>query len=437
MVDIAPFRALRYAGGKKGNDISKVICPPYDVISSEERAALIDKSATNIVQVELPSGAGREKYANARELLRSWQEIDVLQKDREPAFYLLETSFQIKDAFAPGSRLKRYGVLVALHMETPGRGAIHPHERTLPKAKEDRLSLLQSVQTNVSPIFGLFFDKKDQWSRWVRQVVKSAPISKGKEKSGLEHRMWKVDTPRLQNELKRLVRPKDLYIADGHHRYEVAWAYKEERLQAEPRAGLECGWHRVLCYVCPMEEAGLLMLPTHRLVHSTKTLSDWRTHLESFFDILPMEKFGDVVKLLAKPRSDKERLIGWATRGGTYVLKLRKDISIDRCLSHRPAALKGLDVVLLHDLALGEAPEGEFLKEKEVIYTRDLLDIQKKTTADTAWVGFLLSSPGVKAMANVASAGEVMPPKTTYFYPKVPTGFALMPLNQKCGGSKR
>src|SRR5262245_58245318 len=133
MVDIAPYRGLRFITPKNSTNVSDKICPPYDVISPEERAALAKHSPVNLVQLELPAGEGAAKYTHAAGLLRSWKAKDVLQQDRVAAFYLLETTYRIKDAFAPTKRLKRYGVLTALRLETPGRGAVHPHEKTLPK----------------------------------------------------------------------------------------------------------------------------------------------------------------------------------------------------------------------------------------------------------------------------------------------------------------
>lgn len=423
MVDIAPFHALRYSSVKKSTDISTSICPPYDVVSPEERAALAKRSAQNIIQLELPEGEGAAKYDAASTLLKKWQAENVLQTDRGASFYVIETTYKITDAFAPKSQLKRYGVLVALQLETPGRGRVRPHEKTLPKAKEDRLYLLRAVETNISPIFGLFFDKKKIWAKWIAQAIKGRPLVQGREKKDLMHRLWKIDNPKLQKQLVDLLKSKELYIADGHHRYEVAWAYKEERLQKNPEASRTEGWNSVMAYICPMEEKGLLMLPTHRLVTSTWRMRDWKEHVEKFFTIKPVKNMAAIVSALAKPKRSS-RILGWVTGEGSYLLTLRSDISVDRCMSERPDVLKELDVVLLHDLILSQVPN------MELVYTRDLKEIaaQVKNPAKTA---FLLASAGVESLARVSSAGEVMPPKTTYFYPKVPTGFTLMPLNQK------
>jgi uncharacterized protein (DUF1015 family) len=431
MVDIAPFRALRYSVQKKSGNISEYICPPYDVISHEEREVLVHRSPQNVVQMELPEAdaGGADQYKHAAELLDQWKDQGVLQSDRKAAFYLLETTFRIHDAFAPKSKLKRYGVLAALRLETPGKGAVHPHERTLPKAKEDRLHLLRAVKTNVSPIFGLFFDTKKEWGKWVKNVIKTKPLVQGSEKKDLEHQMWKIDTPTHVVQLRALLKLKDLYIADGHHRYEVSWAYKEQRLQENLSVDLSVGWRRVMAYICPMEEPGLLMLPTHRLIKTSKTWEEWKTHLESLFDFTPMKSIQSVVKALIEIKPPR-RSMGWITQKGCTLLTLKEGTSIERYLQNRPDALRELDVVLLHDVVMGEGSQTPFLQEKEVIPTRDLKEIQTRTQTDPAWVAFLLASPGVGSLARVALANEVMPPKTTYFYPKVPTGFTLMPLDQ-------
>ncbi len=427
MVDIAPFRALRSSVDKKSADVSSFICPPYDVISPHQRESLEAKFPTNVVQLELPKGMNGEKFSNAGKILNEWKANGVLQEDRMASFYLLETTFQIKDAFAPNKKLKRYGVFVALQLETPGKGAVHPHEKTLPKAKEERLNLITALKTDVSPIFGLFFDKKSEWRKWVAKVVKQKPLVKGQESKELSHRLWKVEAPALQKEIRSLLKKKDLYIADGHHRYEVAWTYSEQRLKSEPRAALESGWRRVMTYVCPMEEPGLLMLPTHRLVKSKHTVQEWREHLSKYFVIEPAANVSAIVKELKNP---KQRRIGWVFAGGTAFLKPRADVPLDQLLRARPPALRALDVILLHDVALGELIKPEFLGEREIIFTRDLDGMDVLVEKDPSWVGFVLASPGVASLARVAEAHEVMPPKTTYFYPKVPTGFAMMGLEQ-------
>jgi uncharacterized protein (DUF1015 family) len=428
MVDIAPFNALRYAP-KKSNDISAEICPPYDVISPAEREALAKRAPDNVVQLELPSDNGVDKYTSAANLLGAWRKKGVLADDTAPAFYLLETTYKIKDAFAPSSELKRYGVLVALKLETPGKGSIHPHEKTLPKAKEDRLNLLTAIKTNVSPIFGLFFDDKKEWPAWVKATTSAAPTVVGDEHKDLRHRLWLINDATQQKKLQALLKTKDLYIADGHHRYEVAWAYRENRLKGLPAGGLagspsvalaKEGWNRVMAYVCPMEEPGLLMLPTHRLIKSAKSEADWKAQLSKNFTIEPMKNWQAIVAELAGPKNG--RAIGWMNSSGAFMLRLKKDVSIDSVLASRPKALRELDVVLLHDTVIGE--------EKEIIYTRDFSEIESTLKKDKQWNAFILRNAGVDSLARVAQAHEVMPPKTTYFYPKVPTGFTLMDLEK-------
>jgi uncharacterized protein (DUF1015 family) len=428
MVEISPFRALRYATSKTKTDISEFICPPYDVISPADRDALIQKSVKNVVQVELPMGDGEEKFKNANRTLRAWKEGNDIQVDRTPSFYLIETSFRIHDPLAPGSTLKRYGVLVALRLETPGKGRVKPHEKTLPKAKEERMHLLRSTNTHISPVFGLFFDKENAWKNWVIRAVGSKPLVRGTENAELEHVMWKIEDTGAQSALQALLKDKDLYIADGHHRYEVAWAYKESMMEQETDCSRDCAWHYVMTYICPMEEPGLLMLPTHRLVKSDKTHEQWTQSIGSAFEIEPVASMDAVIAALS--RVQKGRVWGWVNSKGHFLLRLKKDISLERCLAHRPKALQELDVVVLHDLILQETPEKPLVKDKDIVFTRDLPDMEAKVK-DPQWQGFLLGSSGVESLARVASAGEVMPPKTTYFYPKVPTGFAMMPLDQK------
>ncbi len=427
MVDIAPFRALRPTS-KKGADISSFICPPYDVISPHQREAIERKNPKNVVLLELPKGDEAAKFANAAKVLKQWRAQGYVQEDRVSSFYLIETTFKIDDPFAPKPAQKRYGVMTALKIEAPGKGAVKPHEKTLSKAKEERLNLITALDADISPIFGLFFDKKKQWRSFVSKVIKKAPLVSGKENKDLQHRMWKIEAPALMKELRQLLKSKDLYIADGHHRYEVSWAYRQQRLEAEPEADLNSGFRSVMTYICPMEEPGLLMLPTHRLIRTRHTILEWREHLSAYFTFEGVGSMAALVKTLSAPT---KRQIGWVHAEGIELLSIKAGLSDSVLMPHRPAALRALDVVLLHDIAMGESVKPDFLDEKEIIFTRDLDGMQTLCDKEPLWVGFVLSSPGVGSLANVAEAAEVMPPKTTYFYPKVPTGFTLMGLEQE------
>jgi uncharacterized protein (DUF1015 family) len=427
MGDIAPFRALRPAS-KKGADISNFICPPYDVISPHQREAIEKKNAQNVVLLELPAGDESAKFANAAKILKQWRAQGRVQEDRVGSMYLIETTFKISDPFAPKQAMKRYGVMAALKIEAPGKGAVRPHEKTLSKAKEERLNLITALNADISPIFGLFFDKQKKWRAFVSKATKKTPLVFGKENKDLTHRMWKIETPALIKEVRTLLKSKELYIADGHHRYEVSWAYKQQQLQAEPDAGANVGWGRVMTYVCPMEEPGLLMLPTHRLIRSAHTVQEWREHLSNYFQFENVANMTALVKTLSAPT---RRQIGWVHAEGIELLSLKPGMSDTALMPNRPPALRALDVVLLHDVAMGEGVNPDFLRDKEIIFTRDLGGMQTLADKEPLWTGFVLGSPGVASLARVSEASEVMPPKTTYFYPKVPTGFTLMALDQE------
>jgi uncharacterized protein (DUF1015 family) len=427
MVDIAPFRALRPTS-KKGADISGFICPPYDVISPHQREAIEKKNPRNVVLLELPKGDESSKFANAGRILKKWRAQGLVQEDRVASHYLIETTFKIDDPFAPKQALKRYGVMTALRIEAPGKGAVHPHEKTLSKAKEERLNLITALDADISPIFGLFFDKQKKWRSFVNKVIKKSPLVSGKESKELSHRMWKIDAPALNKQLRAFLKTKDLYIADGHHRYEVSWAYREQRVAADSNAVEEAGFRRVMTYVCPMEEPGLLMLPTHRLIRSVHTIQEWREHLSQYFKFEPVASMAALVKVLSAP---SRRQIGWVHAEGIELLSIKPGVSVDQLMPERPAALRALDVVLLHDVAMGEGVNPDFLRDKEIIFTRDVDGMKTLAEKEPLWTGFVLGSPGVASLAKVAEAKQVMPPKTTYFYPKVPTGFTLMSLDQE------
>ena len=212
--------------------------------------------------------------------------------------------------------------------------------------------------------------------------------------------MEKSILPVLNKELRAaFLKSKDLYIADGHHRYEVSWAYREQRLAADSSAVNEAGFRRVMTYVCPMEEPGLLMLPTHRLIRSVHTVQEWREHLSQYFTFEPVASMAALVKVLSAP---SKRQIGWVHGEGIELMSIKPGLSAEQLMPARPAALRALDVVLLHDVAMGESVKPDFLRDKEIIFTRDLGGMKTLADKEPLWTGFVLGSPGVGSLSKVA-----------------------------------
>src|SRR3989339_442650 len=254
MAKIKPFHGIRYKDG----DISKFICPPYDIISAPEKERLKKSSAANLVRIELPDAAGGcNKYQSAARLFNDWRAKNVLLEDKTPALYFYEQTFADK-----GRKMTRRGFFAALGLENPHKGNIKPHEKTLAKPKEDRLKLIRAVRANISPIFGLFNDPKKRIVTLAKDISRAKPLSSAKDKDGVTHRFWKLEDRETIACIQNMLDNQNIFIADGHHRYETAWNYSQERKKKDKKFSKDAGYNFVLVFLCPMEDPGLSIWPT-------------------------------------------------------------------------------------------------------------------------------------------------------------------------------
>jgi len=422
MVNIAPFKALRYRNG--GPDLSRLVCPPYDVISESEQHDLSGLSPHNFVHVELPLGDPLARAESAAACLNRWKHEKVLEKDDTPAFYILESTFK-----APGGEklYRRVGFFCALGLEEPGKGSIHPHERTLPKPKAERLKMLETLKTNTSPIFGFFLDAENLWLKSARDWMQEKPVARAREISGVEHRLWAVTDPVRIKTLSEFLTSKELFIADGHHRYEVGWAYHQERMKDArgDRAG-----DRILAYLCAMEDPGLLLLPIHRFVRSPLPQNEWNARIKASFEVRPADSLDNLMKSLSEEKARPGRrpslgLYGW---GQYYFLQLKKDADPSVLKERVPEPLWGLDAVVLEAYLISETRDPASHPGWEIAFTNQPGELTSRVRSEPGTMGFLLAPTGVDEVAAVARTGQVMPPKTTFFYPKAPAGFVLYEL---------
>jgi uncharacterized protein (DUF1015 family) len=431
MATVAPFRGIHYDPSKVG-DLSKVISPPYDVISPEEQKILHQRHPRNIVWIDfgLPKegdGPAENRYTRAADHYRRWLSEGTLVQDAAPAFYYYEQEFAI-----PGmGNFIRKGFLGALRLSAFGEGDVLPHEMTLSKPKEDRLALMRVTDANMSPIFGLFSDPKDEVLSVLRKGLAASPDFIATDDLGIRHRVWIVSDPAVQNAAARKIADKKVFIADGHHRYETALAFREEmRRKHGIREGAAC--EHVLMFLCNMDDEGIVILPTHRGVHSLPAFSEeaFAAGVRSF---LPMEsRTGspeEAIRALAEA-GKKGKAIAWSAGGGRFHLVSFPDL--DRFggerLANVPPELRSLDVVLLHGVlleqVLGIAPEavtaGRFVK-----YYKDPAKAASDLSAGAIQAAFFLNPVTVGEFRDVSLSGHVLPQKTTFFYPKILTGLLI------------
>ncbi len=418
MADLQPLRALHYDLGVAG-PLRNLIAPPYDVVDAEQRAALEARSPFNVVGVDLPRGEP-DPYEHAAKLLAEWQAERALVRDREPALWALEQRYAGPD----GSAKVRRGVFARVPVTPYGPGAIRPHERTHPGPKEERLRLARATKANVSPIFALHAG--NAYGPLTAGLGDAEPWGEATGDDGTVNRLWRVSDPERIAAAQEAVAGSELLIADGHHRYETARAYAEE-------IGGE-GEHRfVLMLLVSLEDPGLTIFPTHRLLDGLKETSRQqalRDTLLEHFDTEPVAP-----EQLAPPLGPEggPLVMGYIDAFHRQPLRLTlKDwASADRLLEGQPEAYRRLDTAVLEALIL-KGPVG--LSEDDIAqlnglgYSRtdaEALELVRSGTYDAAF--FLRPTP-VEQVQAIAAAGVNMPPKSTFFYPKVPTGLLMSPL---------
>ena len=431
MAIVAPFRGIHYDPAKVG-DISKVISPPYDVISPEEQKSLHRRHPRNIVWIDfgLPKegdGPAENKYSRAAEHYRLWLSEGSLVQDAAPAFYYYEQEFDI-----PGmGNFVRKGFLGALRLSAFGEGEVLPHEKTLSKPKEDRLALMRVTDANMSPIFGLFSDPGDEVLSVLRTGKPSSPDFVATDDLGIRHRVWTIADPAVQKETARRMADKKVFIADGHHRYETALAFREEmRKKHGIREGAAS--EHVLMFLCNMDDEGIVILPTHRGIHSLPAFSE-EEFAAKVRRILPMESRKgspeDAIRALADAGS-KGKAIAWSAGGGRFHLISFPDPARfgGERLAKFPPELRSLDVVLLHgfllEQVLGITPEA-VTSGAAVKYYKDPAKAVSDLSSGAIQAAFFVNPVTVEEFRNVSLSGHVLPQKSTFFYPKILTGLLI------------
>ena len=426
MTDVRPVRALRYDTSVV--DATSVLAPPYDVISPAAQNALYSLDLRNIVRIDF----GREyeadvagvddRYLRAAAHLTAWVQLGILVHDEQPTFTVTTHTFTAPD----GSQRTRRGVIGGLRATAWEQSDLRPHEHTLRGPKEDRLALLRATATQTSAVYGLW-DGAEGIDAVLDAVTAGAPDAGGfmhGETGPEEHHWWVVSEPAQVAAISAALQPSRLYVADGHHRYETAAAYAAERRAADPSAPPDADFDLTLVYLCAADDPGVVLLPTHRLLlpgpHRAFSLDDLWMRLDDAWDVEESATLADAAATAA-PRSATHHAFAVTGHDGVAVLSRPRDPNSD------PRA--ALDVVVLQEQVLGPAgADEEAVRGGALRYTRDVGEVAAAVASGEALLGFCVAPPTVEEVIAVSDAGGVMPQKSTYFLPKVPTGQVLLPL---------
>ncbi len=433
MADIRAFRGFRYDLGHVGS-LSDVVAPPYDVIDATLQKKLYDASPYNAIRLELTKDEpgdddANNKYTRAGFTLREWVSENVLRQDTSRVLYVYEQEFE-----AEGVTYTRRGFFARVRLEPFGQGKIYPHEQTMSGPKEDRLKLYRATGFNLSPVFGLYPDAEGAIAKIIDPFTLKNPPLVAKDHLGVTNRLWLITDSHTISTVIGLMGPKPVYIADGHHRYETGVKYLEERREAGEVPDDEAPPNFCLMMLVGMTDPGLTILPTHRLISGLGAITSeaLEAALSEHFDIV--ERTGTDAKAAWDhiQMDGSQTALGFVTvADGKYIVaKLRNPAVMAELAPDQSDDWRGLGVSVLHKLVIDKLLKEKFNSNPTCKYVHLLREVTDAVAAKECQIAALVPPATMTHVEQIAGHGEKMPPKSTYFYPKILTGIVFNSLKK-------
>ncbi|MDR0915154.1 MAG: DUF1015 domain-containing protein [Endomicrobium sp.] len=407
MAELKPFKALRY----KWHVLSDVICPPYDIISNEMKNDLVNISKFNMVNIEVPiaSTTQANPYIQASNLLHSWQIDKILLRDQKPSLYFYEQIFEHN-----GIKITRRGFFSLLKIDN---NFVKQHEQTIEKHQTDRLDLLRTTKANTSPIFVLFEDTTNVIVNICIEIAKKLPQAIARDHNGTFHKLWVIYDEKIIYLILEYFRSKIVFIADGHHRYKTACIYKNTEMlkNANSIVNTKHPYDYILAYFCPMEDPGILILPTHRVLDIPLNIEQTIT---KYFDIYNTTR--DFNKALYKLSDDTQSLMVFLN--GTFrIITIKKKSLLKQFMPNKSQSYRNLAVSILHNILVQNLKATQFIYVKS---DKEALLLARKTGK----MAVIVPSVPIKCLKDISLHNEMMPQKSTYFYPKIASGIVIRTL---------
>jgi len=446
MAGIAPFRGVRY-NPDKIEHLEDVVTPPYDVISADAGAELQEKNPYSMINLDLRNTSQDEtvddgRYNQARSRFDAWQDDAVLIRDEQPSIYL----YYIDYTHPTGRRMTRKGLVALVALAEFADGIVKPHEKTFAGVISDRLELMEECQAQFSQIFSLYSDPEQVVITELEKSRTDAPICRVEDNNGNMHTLWQITDPQALARVHLFFEDKPVYIADGHHRYTTALDCRRRARALNPELAADSPYNFIMMYLCASEDAGLSILPTHRLVKwpGTMTADQMLAKMRDGLQVTEV-RTGSRETLISEVinRMDEAEMdtgmpafgVYYAGEDRAFLLRIR-DENVERSgsLADKPKVLRDLDVVVLSELLIHDylnLSHEQCVKEKLVSYFSDssqALDVAVKMSVledGHTPLLFLLNPTRVEQVTSVADSGEIMPHKSTYFYPKIMTGLLI------------
>ncbi len=443
MAVIKPFRGIRY-NKEKTQNMEKVVSPPYDVISEQGKRDYLNSSPYNIVRLILPEpDEENDKYSSARNLFNQWLNSDIIRRDQCLSIYIYQQIFNIAR-----EDITRTGFICLLKLEDFKTGTVLPHEKTLSAPKEDRLKLMNACSANLSQIFGLYQDTNYLISQILEKYTSDLPTKRVQDIEPLQpiiditdtkeerHKLWAIVDKSDIHTIISTMKDKKVFIADGHHRYETALNYKKQMTEKNQNHRGDEPYNFIMMYLCEMDDSGLVVLPTHRLIKDVPEFdkSTFKQNLSTYFDVIRTNK-KDLFEYMEKNR-DKHVFGLYMGRSNTsgefYALTFNKGFQRNGLKplveENIPEAWKELDVAILHKVIieniLGITDESVKL-QKNINYTAYSEEGIAQVDNGSYELLLFLNPTKLSQIKEISLNGEVMPQKSTYFYPKLITGLVI------------
>lgn len=421
MAKIKPFKAVVY-NQEKFKDITKLVCPPYDVISPLQQQQYYSLDPHNFIHIILTKEAnGKDKYQMAENYFQEWLKNKAMVQEKEPAIYFYSHQYYVK-----GEKRIRLGFIALLHLGEK-ESSVYAHEHTRLEAKEDRFKLLKHVKANLSPIFAVFQDKSRIITYLHQKYSKDKkPFIDITDSEKNVHKLWRIDEPEIIESILSKMKDENIFIADGHHRFEVARAYRDEMRKKTGSSGKEEPYDYLMAYFTNNDPVGLTIFPIHRLV-SLEENFDINEFLHKLNEYFYVEPFKDKRKFffLMEKAGRTEHVLGMYWNKKQWLLRLRNVKILDKKIADKPKEYRSLDVSILNYIVLKEILSLD-LEDKDLItFNPHAQELMEKVDSDTRYMAFFLNPTKMQQIISVALTGNKMPPKSTYFYPKVLSGLVV------------
>ncbi len=420
MVDIRPFRAIRYT--RKAGDPKNLITQPYDKIDLALQREYYKKSPYNYCRLILPMEDN--KYELAQQRIQKWLGEGILAKDEEPAVFVSKQDFQLS-----GKTYTRTGLIAAMRLCSYGKNTVFPHEVTYKEPKADRLNMLRAVQKDLEPVFLIYSDPEKVTINFFAEITKTKPALEVENSFGVKHAIWRVTASQKLKLIQKAMENKKLVITDGHHRYESALAYRDERLK-NGKWAKDAAFNFHMCYMVPVQDEGLVVLPTHRLLREYELTDDTLKALKLFFTISDITPKVEALDFFLESHKTEHAFCVYDGSKAYSLLLHNYKTAYELVNANCPREACFIDVVLLRDVIFKLIMKvGKLKMDENILYAESTRSALKKVDSGRAKLAFLVNPINPETVWQIAQKNWRLPEKSTDFYPKPVSGLTMMDIS--------